>query len=120
MWKEINPLKERNGDTQVGKKNELYIDIDRSVKINDLKHFFIQSSGKVILIMHSRFSNWDGCVKKRYIRIEILSSLIPISWTLKFFFQSIYHIAESKSTDRIIEIESQSCRPTHKKIKDKQ
>ena len=38
--KGINPLKERNGDTQVGKKNELYTDIDRCIK-NYLKHNFI-------------------------------------------------------------------------------
>ena len=41
-WKGINALKERNGDTQEGKKNELYTDIDRSIKNNDLKHDFIQ------------------------------------------------------------------------------
>ena len=38
--KGINLLKERNGDTQVGKKNKLYTDIDRSIK-NYLKHNFI-------------------------------------------------------------------------------
>ena len=31
-WEEIKPLKERNGDTLVSKKSELYTDIDRSIK----------------------------------------------------------------------------------------
>ena len=32
-WKGINPQKERNGDTHVRKKSELYTHIDRSLKI---------------------------------------------------------------------------------------
>ena len=36
---------------------------------------------------------------------------------LFIFFQSIYYIAKRKKRDRVIEIETQSGRPTHKKIK---
>ena len=46
-WEGINSSKERNGDTQVRKKSELYTHIDRSIKImilnmtlfNDIKLF---------------------------------------------------------------------------------
>ena len=31
-WEEIKPLKERNGETLVSKKNELYTDIDKSIE----------------------------------------------------------------------------------------
>ena len=45
-WDEIKPLKERNGDTLVSKKSELYTDIDRSIKKHNLKHGLYEYIGK--------------------------------------------------------------------------
>ena len=45
----------------------------------------------------------------------MLSSLIPIKWTIFFFVPKYLPLAKRKSRDRIIEIETQSCRPTNKK-----
>ena len=81
------------------------------ILFKDIKLFWQSDSYCVLPVRHQ-----GGVGEKRYISIKLFGILILTSWPPPVPPKRTHPIAKRKSRDRIIEIETRSCRPTHKKI----